>query len=143
MPLYYVGCQEMTDDKGLNWHLLTSEPVQSPEEARRILDYYEKRWLIEEFHKAWKSGGTQVEDLRMQSKDNLEKIVVMLAFIAVCVHQLRYLGLNRQEAEQQSCETLLSPLDWKLLWSKQEKEKRPKTAPSVYWAYNNLGKLAG
>lgn len=143
IPLYYVSCQETNHDKELSWHILTSEPVKGKEDARRILDYYEKCWLIEEFHKAWKSGGTQVEALRMQRKENLEKMVVILAFIAVRVHQLRYVGLNRSEAEKQSCETLLSPLAWKLLWVKQEKKKVPKTAPSVYWAYINLGKLAG
>ena len=143
VSLYYVGCQETNHEQALCWHILTSEPVLSKEDAKRILDYYEKRWLIEEFHKAWKSGGTQVEELRMQNKENLEKMVVILAFIAVRVHQLRYLGLNKKEAEKQSCETLLSPVAWKLLWSKQEKTRPPKRAPSVYWAYINLGKLAG
>ena len=143
VSLYYVGCQEESNDQGLSWHLLTSEPVTSKEEAEQVLAYYEKRWLIEEFHKAWKSGGTQVEDLRMQSKDNLEKMIVILAFIAARLHQLRYLGLNKKEAQKQSCETVLSPLAWKLLWTKQEKSKLPKTVPSLYWAYINLGKLAG
>jgi len=143
VPLYYVGCQEVGHEKGLHWHILTSEPVRTKEDAARILDHYEKRWLIEEFHKAWKSGGTQVEGLRMQSKENLERMVVILAFIAVRLHQLRYLGLNKEEAEKQSCETILSPLAWKILWSKQEKSKPPKHAPSLYWAYINLGKLAG
>ncbi|MGL4733884.1 MAG: hypothetical protein ACRCWB_02030, partial [Enterovibrio sp.] len=50
---------------------------------------------------------------------------------------------NKKEAEKQSCETLLSPAAWKLLWSKQEKTRSPKKAPSVYWAYINFGKLAG
>ncbi|MBE8598225.1 IS4 family transposase, partial [Xenorhabdus sp. BG5] len=57
--------------------------------------------------------------------------------------QLRYLGLNKEEAEKQSCEMILSPLAWNLLWSKQNKSKPPKKAPSLYWAYINLGKLAG
>ncbi|OLQ75532.1 hypothetical protein BIT28_23165 [Photobacterium proteolyticum] len=101
VPLYYVGCQESGSDNGLSWHILTSEPVKSKEDAKHILDYYVKRWLIEVFHKAWKSGGTQIEDLR---------VVVVLAFIAVRLHQLRYLGLNKEESEKQSCETILSPL---------------------------------
>lgn len=143
VSLYYVGCQEANNDQGLSWHLLTSEPVTSKSEAERVLTYYEKRWLIEEFHKAWKSGGTQVEDLRMQRKDNLEKMIVILAFIAARLHQLRYLGLNKQAAQKQNCECILSPLAWRLLWMKQEKSKLPKTIPSVYWAYISLGKLAG
>ncbi|KJF84570.1 transposase, partial [Photobacterium leiognathi] len=60
--LYYVGCIEQgkSDDK-LAWHLLTSEPVTNKEEALKIVSYYERRWLIEDFHKVWKSEGTQVE----------------------------------------------------------------------------------
>lgn len=143
VPLYYVGCEEVGVEKGLCWHLLTSEKITSAADARRILNYYEKRWLIEEFHKAWKSGGAQVENLRMQTKENLEKMVVILAFIAARLHQLRYLGLNQEQAKKESCETILSPLAWKLLWSKLNKSKPPRKPPTVHWAYLSLGKLAG
>ncbi|MCP1105465.1 IS4 family transposase, partial [Serratia nevei] len=105
--------------------------------------YYERRWLIEDFHKAWKSGGAQVESLRMQSRGNLERMVVVLAFIAVRIQQLRYLGLQKAVGEKQSCECILSPLAWKLLWLKRENQGLPKTAPSLSWAYLSLGKLAG
>ncbi|NHB87653.1 IS4 family transposase [Photorhabdus tasmaniensis] len=141
--VFYVGCHEKGTENGLSWHLLTSEPVNSEADAHRIFGYYERRWLIEEFHKTWKSGGTQVEALRMQSKDNLERIILILAFIAVRIHQLRFKGLNKEEAEKQSCEEILSPLAWKLLWSKQEKRRLPKKEPSLHWAYISLGKLAG
>ncbi|NDK99872.1 IS4 family transposase [Photorhabdus bodei] len=143
VSLFYVGCHEKGYENGLSWHLLTSESVCSAEDAHRIFTYYEHRWLIEEFHKAWKTGGTQVEDLRMQSKGNLERMIVLLGFIAVRIHQLRYLGLNKEKAEKQSCEVILSPQAWKLLWLKQEKSRPPKEPPSLYWAYINLGKLAG
>lgn len=143
VPLYYIGCEETGNPEGLCWHLLTSEPVKNAEEARQILAYYERRWLIEDFHKAWKSGGTQVETLRMQNRENLERMVVVLAFIAVRIQQLRYLGLQKAVAEKQSCECILSPLAWKLLWLKRETQGLPKAAPSLYWAYINLGRLAG
>lgn len=82
LPLTYVCCREQAED-GACWHLLTSEKVASAADARRIVSHYERRWLIEEYHKAWKSGGTCVESLRMQTRDNLERIVVIKAFIAV------------------------------------------------------------
>jgi len=141
--LNYVCCEEINSANGLCWHLLTTEPVNSAQDAMRVLDHYEKRWLIEEFHKAWKSAGTQVEDLRMQSKQNLERIIVILAFIAVRLHQLRYQGVNQARAKKRSCEEILSPLAWKLLWKKREKRSLPKRPPSLHWAYINLGKLAG
>lgn len=142
-PLFYVSCIEKGNDDGLCWHLLTSEPVTTTEQALTILCWYEKRWLIEDFHKSWKSGGTQVEDLRLQSKGNLERMITILAFIAVRVQQLRHLGLQEEQAKQQSCETLLGCKAWKLLWLKVEQCKPPKQAPSVHWAYLSLGKLAG
>lgn len=141
--LYYVSCIERNAPNGLGWHLLTTEQINSPAEAEKIIQYYEKRWLVEEFHKAWKSGGTQVEKLRMQCRDNLERMVVILAFIAVRVHQLRYLGINKKVAEQVSCEVILSPIEWKLLWRKQETRALPTLAPSLYWAYRSIGKLGG
>ena len=143
IPLYYVGCREVGDDSGLCWHLLTTEPVDSKEQAEKILEYYEKRWLIEDFHKSWKTGGTRVEDLRMRSKANLEKMLVILSFISVRIQQLRYLGLNTSMAKKQSCELVLSKDAWNLLWRKYEKKRLPKKAPSMHWAYLALGKLGG
>lgn len=128
VPLYYVGCLEENNDQGLSWHLLTSEPVTCKDEAEKVLAYYEKRWLIEEFHKAWKSGGTQVEDLRMQSKDNLEKMVVILAFIAARLHQLRYLGLNKKEAEKQSCEMVFKSFSLEVVMDQARKVKTAKSS---------------
>lgn len=100
ISLFYVGCQEQGDNEGLCWHLLTSEPITTAKQAQQILEYYEKRWLIEDFHKSWKTGGTQVEELRMQSKDNLERMIVVLAFIAVRIQQLRYLSLQTERAKK-------------------------------------------
>jgi len=36
------------------WVLLTGEPVESNQECLRIIEYYQSRWLIEEFHKGLK-----------------------------------------------------------------------------------------
>ncbi|MBC3379568.1 IS4 family transposase [Serratia fonticola] len=135
IPLTYICCRE----EGC-WHLLTSEKVTSAEEARVIISYYERRWLIEEYHKAWKSGGTQVEQLRMQTRDNLERMIVILSFIAVRVLALRQGGLS-EETGNESCERILSPLEWKLLWVKQEGKALPKKAPNVKWAYLALAKM--
>jgi len=142
IPLYYVGCSE-DGESDLSWHLLTSEPVTNADEALKVVSYYERRWLIEDYHKAWKSGGTEVESQRMQSLENLERMIVILAFVATRVLQLKFMGVQGKEAPEQSCEAALTPIEWKLLWVKQEKEPLPDKAPSLYWAYINLAKLAG
>jgi len=139
LAVTYICCREEAED-GACWHLLTSEKVESTAQARLIISYYERRWLIEEYHKAWKSGGTRVEDTRMQTRDNLERMVVVLAFIAVRVLSLRQGGLS-EETLNESCEKVLSPIEWKLLWVKQEGKALPKKAPSLKWAYLALAKM--
>ncbi|WP_305842305.1 IS4 family transposase [Photobacterium leiognathi] len=143
ISLYYVGCIEQgeSDDK-LAWHLLTSEPVTNKEEALNIVSYYERRWLIEDFHKVWKSEGTQVEQLRMQSKDNLERLSVILAFIATRLLQLRFMNESK-ELSSSCCEWVLKGKAWKLMWLKLEKKKLPKEAPNISWAYKSIARLGG
>lgn len=144
LTLNVVHCQEVSgDDKNekLSWYLYTNEAIENVEQARQLVRYYELRWRIEEFHKVWKSDGTQVEKLRMQHKANLERMAVILAFIAIRLMQLKELALNIEEAKKKSCETFFNQQEWKILWLKIEKKPLPETVPSLYWAYYALAKL--
>ena len=60
----------------LEWMLLTTEPVATFAEAQTVVEYYEKRWRIEEFHKAWKSG-YRVEERPFQTLDALERMTAI------------------------------------------------------------------
>jgi hypothetical protein len=123
----------------LEWMLLTTEPVGRSSSALTVLRSYRRRWRIEEFHKAWKSGAG-VERCRMQHADNLRRMAVILAFVAVRMMQLR----ERFETEPEApCDTVLSETEWKILWVAVEKTRPPKRAPSIRWAYRSIGRLAG
>lgn len=143
LALNIVICREVgADSNGLCWLLYTSEDINNFSDARAISRYYELRWRIEEFHKVWKTEGTQVESLRMQSRDNLIKVAVIQAFIAVRLFQLKELVENIEEAKEIDCRVCFSDISWKLLWSKIEtKKKLPDSPPSLYWAYYALAKL--
>lgn len=141
LPLYYVGCRERSDKKeALSWHLLTSEPVTTKAQALSIIDYYEYRWLVEEYHKAWKSDGTNIEASRLQSKGNVERLVTINAFIAVRILQLKF---AKEQPNESSCESILSAKAWKLLWLKRVSKNLPDSAPTMKWAYTELAKLGG
>ncbi len=124
----------------LCWVLLTSEPIETPEQIQEALKFYGMRWRIEDFHKAWKSGA-QVERLRMHSRENLERMIVMLAFIAVRLLQLREV-LDHPEAEQRACTEVLSEAEWKVLWvSSTGRAAPPPKVPTLRWAYQAVAKL--
>lgn len=103
--------------------MYTGEPINSASDALNIVRFYELRWRVEEFHKAWKSVGTQVESFRMQTRNNLEKIIVITAFIAVRLLLLRELVVDKDNAKSTSCDNFFNLLEWKLLWSKTETKK--------------------
>lgn len=130
-------------DEPLEWIILTSEPVNSKTSARLVLSYYELRWRIEDFHKAWKSGAG-VERLRLQTKENLERGGSILAFIAVKLLQIREMALEPEKAKKNDLANyVLANNEWKALWIATEKSKPPKKLPTIKWVYFGLGKLGG
>ena len=139
--VYYVGCADRNSPESeLNWHLLTSEPVTTKAEALNIIRYYECRWLVEEYHKVWKSDGTDIESLRLQSQANMERLVTINGFIATRILQLKFAN---NLPNNPSCERILSSKAWKLLWLKRTKTPLPETIPPMSWAYQELAKLGG
>lgn len=72
----------------IDWLLLTSLPVRSLEAAMEVIGYYEKRWMIEEWHKALKTG-CQVEARQLATSGGLEALTGLLSVVAVRLLQLR------------------------------------------------------
>jgi Transposase DNA-binding/Transposase DDE domain len=95
-----VWAHEVNPPAGLkepiDWVLLTSLPVRTLEEAMEVISYYEKRWLIEEWHKALKTG-CQVEGRQLQTSDRLEALTGLLSVVAVRLLQLKEVGRRQPE----------------------------------------------
>lgn len=124
----------------VEWLLLTGEPLARRVQVEQVIGYYECRWLIEEFHKAWKTG-CRLEQRRFQSLANIERFLVVTAPVAVRLLQLRTLTQLRPE---QSCSAVLSPAHWQCLAAlTQPGRPVPKRAPTVGWAATELAKLGG
>ncbi len=145
MPIYAVSCQEINcdPDNGLHWLLLTTEPVTCAKTARKVVSFYEARWKVELFHKVWKSEGTKVGNLKMHQYESLEKVAVMHAFIACRLMQLKDMG-DSKTGETAPCTLCLNTQQWQLLYKATHKRLPDKNnIPTVKWAYQSLGKLAG
>jgi hypothetical protein len=72
----------------LRWVLYTTEPVTTLAEAQTIIEYYKKRWTIEDFHKAWKTG-CQVEGRQYETAARLSRVATVQAVVAVRLLQMR------------------------------------------------------
>ena len=53
-----------------------------------MLDFYRKRWIIEEFFRSLKTAGFQIEDADIGDPEVLMKLVALAAIAAVTVTQL-------------------------------------------------------
>ena len=72
----------------IRWVLFTSLPVETFAEAWIVVGYYEMRWLVEEYHKAIKTG-CAVESRQLKTAGRLEAFVALTGVIAVRLLQLK------------------------------------------------------
>ena len=91
----------------------------------------------------------------MHSADNLERIVVILAFIAVRLLPLREVfappawvcdeavSEAHERRARAPCSEVLTRTEWHVLQVAQERSRPPAKAPSLQWAYKTLANLGG
>ena len=87
---------------GLSWVLYTTLPVTSYEQAVRVVVYYERRWVIEEWHKALKAG-CQAERRQLHLAERLEPLLGVLGVVAVRLLQLRSLARTQPHRVAEEC----------------------------------------
>jgi hypothetical protein len=88
---WVVEAREVNPPRGstpVQWVIHTSENSSTFEDAWRILEYYEARWAVEEFHKCLKTG-CQLESRLYTQAPSLEAVAGMFSVLAVRLLQLK------------------------------------------------------
>jgi hypothetical protein len=118
--------------------LLTNEPVQEYDDAQRVTEWYERRWIVEEFHKAKKTG-CQIEDMQFTGTERLEPAIAVVSMIAVTLLNLREAS-RRPDAKTRLATTLLAPeyVETLSLWRHAE-IARDWTVHEFFYALGRLG----
>lgn len=78
-------------EEDLEWVLFTTVPVLNKEQALQIIEWYELRWVIEEYHKCLKTG-CAMEERQLETAARLQALLGLLAVVAVRLLQLRTLS---------------------------------------------------
>jgi hypothetical protein len=92
---------------GIEWLLLTNVPVTCLVEAERGIDWYGCRWIVEEFHKAQKSG-CAIEDMQFTSEERLQPMIALLSVVAVMLLHLRD-SSRRGDASERLADEVVAP----------------------------------
>lgn len=72
----------------LEWMLLTDEPLADAADALRVVGYYRRRWVIEEFHRVEKEG-CRLELTQLDDAADVARLAAVTAVLAVRLLQLR------------------------------------------------------
>jgi hypothetical protein len=91
--------KEPSQEEAIEWILLTNRPVESFEQALEVVEDYGCRWMIEELHKAMKSG-CGIEQTQMTSLHGLSNVIATLSVLAVHVLRLRCQARDEATAQQ-------------------------------------------
>lgn len=99
VPLNVVHVREVdapSDQEPVEWTLLTTLPIDSEENIQSIIDCYRRRWLVEEYFKALKTG-CAYEKRQLESKHALLNALALFIPIAWRLLTLRYLARETPE----------------------------------------------
>lgn len=94
LRLNVVRVQETTTPQGVDpveWRLVTSEPIETAEDAAAVVDGYRARWVIEEYFRALKQG-CAYEKRQLESKHALLNALAVFTPIAWQLLALRQLS---------------------------------------------------
>ncbi len=141
--IYAVYAEEIEPPSGeepISWMLLTTEKVATISDALTMLRWYTYRCLIEEYHKVLKSG-LRCESYRLAG----ESMEVLLGFLTpIAADLLRMTYLNRTQPDS-SAETILTPLQIKILAAESLNSQRKikHQLNSIAWAIHEIARLGG
>lgn len=108
--MWVVEARETNAPRGvkpLRWVLLTSEETRTFEDAYGVIEWYEKRPLIEDYHKCLKTG-CRVEERLYRTGERLAPVIGLLSVLAVRLLQLKTIA--RQNPERPAAGVV--PKDW-------------------------------
>ena len=125
-----------TVPRALPWVLLTPEPVREFADAWRVIEWYEKRPLVEEYHKCIKTG-CSVEARQYRTGDRLAPVIGLLSIVAVRLLQLKMVA--RREPDRPAAKVV--PTNW--LAALPRLLKRPKPIVTVRDFFRGLASLGG
>ena len=142
LPMWVVCVREDNPPKGatpLEWVLLTNVAVTTEADAWERVSWYECRWVLEEYHKAQKTG-CAIEELQFASSQALEPMIALLSVVAVTLLNLRE-AARRPDAKERKASEVVDPQYIKVLSAWRHSKPQPEW--SVHDFFMALARLGG
>src|SRR5262245_2015158 len=128
-------------EEPVHWLLWTTEAARTKKQVLAVVRAYALRWRMEDFHLIWKQG-CRVEEPQLETRQRLEKALVLYAGVAVRLLRLRDLARREPTA---ACTEVLSEEEWQALYARAtgEAPSRATIVPTLEQATKWIGRLGG
>jgi len=138
-PIHVIEAREVGAPKGvepIHWILLTDRPCPDFAAACRIIQTYACRWLLEEYHKALKTG-VGIEKTQLTTANGITALLGILALVAVRLLNMKLLARTHPDTPIE--DDLLRSEVTKVLDAKFGRPKQGWTYAATFIAIARLG----
>jgi len=143
LTLWAVWAKEIGEKPGVDpieWKLITTCEVNSPEDAVRMARWYAGRWGVEVYHRTLKSG-CKVEARQLRHSDHIEACLAVDMVVAWRVFHITKLSREKPDAP---CTECFEDHEWKAVqfyWTKHQ--HFPASPPSLREVTRMAAQLGG
>lgn len=137
--LHVVQAREIDVPEGhaaLHWTLVTDLPADTLDACVRVIRIYRCRWLIEEFHKAMKTG-LKIEQSQLSDYRRLAALAGIVSVVGVFLLQTKHAARTRGDAALDP--TQVDPVALQVL----SRLHPPKGPPTRRWFWTSVARLGG
>ena len=123
----------------VEWLLLTTLPIDAPEQVRAIVAYYCVRWNIEVWFRTLKSG-CRIERRRFEQVD---RVLSCLGICLIVAWRTLFVCRMGRACPDLDCEAIFEPSEWKAVWVAVHRKKPPRKAPRLAEMVHLIAALGG
>lgn len=137
-----VLCEEVNppaDADPISWMLATTLPIETSEDAQRVIAAYCVRWQIEVFFRTLKSG-CRIEHRRFET---IDRVLNCLAFYSVVAWRLMYVCYLGRECPEIDCEVIFEPSEWKSVYTILKITPPKRGCPKLNEVVRAIARLGG
>lgn len=123
----------------IQWLLVTTLPIDNPEQVQQIISYYSTRWQIEIYFRTLKSG-CRIENRQFET---LDRLLNCLAVYSIIAWKIMYLCRLGRECPDLDCEIIFEPSEWKSVYMTVHQQDPPSDPPSLNEMIRMIASLGG
>jgi Transposase DNA-binding/Transposase Tn5 dimerisation domain len=114
-------------ETAVEWVLVTTLPIDTPEQVRTVVGYYCVRWCIEVLFRTLKSG-CRVERRRFE---HIDRVLPCLGLCLIVAWRTLFVCRMGRSCPDVDCEAVFEPSEWKAVWMAVRRTRPPEQAPRL------------